>query len=364
MLMDKLAVGHASQRALIVELALITIVLIVVVVSLQIRDGAYTTEFGVTDDARHYITGLAFLDYLRNFLATFGLPSPIGFLASFHSHYPALGIGHWPPLFYVVEAFWMLLFQWSRASVLALSTIILVALSGLTYWLAQNRFGRVAGVFAAFVVAASPMHEIGRNSLMLDLPVALLCVVAMCAYVRYLDTGRWRFSIVFALLATAAIMVKGNGFCLGLLPPFTVLIGRRFDLLRRLSFWIPVPIVIALTAPWYLLTYRQEVAGGFIYPWGLHFIRIASVGNAQLLADACGPLILVAACLGLVAVFAVPRLWRADNGLIGVAALFAANITFQSVVPTDVVARYLSPALPALVILALVGTQGARGMAD
>jgi len=357
MLVDEPTAAHTSRHTPIVEWGMFTIALCVVVAVLQLRDGAYGSEFEVMDDARHYITGLAFLDYLRDFLASFSPLSPLGFLSGYQSHYPALGIGHWPPLFYVVESIWMLVFQWSRVSVLALSAVILIALAGLTYGFVRDRFGRVPGAFAAFVVAASPIHQIGRNSLMLDIPVALLCFLAMGAYIRYLNSGRWSSSITFALLAVAAIMVKGNGFCLALVPPIAVLIARRFDLLRRPSFWIPIPIVIALTAPWYLLTYRQEVASGFIYAWGLHFIQIATIGNTRLLVDACGPLLVVAAFVGFIGVIAAMPRSRPDNGLVGAAALFAATITFQSVVPTDVVARYLTAALAPLVILAIFGLE-------
>ncbi len=354
-LTDKPAVPRLPQRASLVEWALVTLSLLIVVALLQIRDHAYSSEFEIMDDARHYVTCLAFLDYLRMSLANFSLSSPLGFLGSFHAHYPALGIGHWPPLFYVAGSLWMLLFHWSRISVLAFSAVILAALSGLTYGAVRNRFGRVAGAVAALVVAASPMHEVGRNTMMVDLPTALLCLIATWAYVRYLDTGRWPVSIAFALLATAAILLKGNGLCLALVPPFAILMARRFDLLARPSFWLPVPIVAILTAPWYLLTFSQEVSYGFIYPWGLRFTSIAIVQNTRMLIEACGLLMVVLALLGLGAVILAPRRSGADNGLIGAAALFAASITFQSVVPADLVARYLSPALAPLVILAFFG---------
>jgi hypothetical protein len=133
--------------------------------------------------------------------------------------------------------------------------------------------------------------------------------------------------------------------------------ARRLDLMLRPSFWLPIPIVVALAAPWYFATYRREVSSGFVYSWGLHFIRIATIGNARLLAEACGPSIVIAAVIGLVAVIAAPRRRRPDNMIVGAAALFSATIAFQSVVPTDVVARYLSPALPALMVLAVYGLE-------
>src|SRR5689334_11391847 len=62
------------------------------------------------DEPAHYVSGLLVRDYLAQ-----GVPgSPMAFARDFYLHYPKVAIGHWPPLFYVVQGVWTLLFTPSR----------------------------------------------------------------------------------------------------------------------------------------------------------------------------------------------------------------------------------------------------------
>ena len=128
-------------------------------------------------------------------------------------------------------------------------------------------------------------------------------------------------------------------------------ISRRFDLLRRPSFWLPVPIVGCLAVPWYLLTYSL-VSQGFRYAWGLHYVADATRGNSIALLAAVGPVLLAAGLCGWVAVVWSAHRPKGDQVMTCVAALFAAVLIFQSVVPADIQDRYLEPGLPPLLILA------------
>ncbi|WP_428489946.1 hypothetical protein [Rhodopila sp.] len=100
--------------------------LLVLTVILQNHAGAFDAEFS-NDDSSHVVSGLLLHDYLtRGLLASGGPASPIGFLTSFHSHYPLVGIGHWGPLYYAVEAGWMLAFGTTRSALLLLSAVVTV----------------------------------------------------------------------------------------------------------------------------------------------------------------------------------------------------------------------------------------------
>jgi hypothetical protein len=74
--------------------------------------------------------------------------------------------------------------------------------------------------------------------------------------VRYLETGRMRAAAWFGLWSGAALLVKPNAAALALLPPLCVLIWRRWDLPRRLSFWTPAAIVLVMAGPWYAWSWR------------------------------------------------------------------------------------------------------------
>jgi hypothetical protein len=195
---------------------------------------------------------------------------------------------------------------------------------------------------------------------MLDIPIALVCLGATYAYARYLQDGLVRHSVAFALLASAAMLIKGNGACLALLPPLAVLFARRFDLLRRPSFWVPVPIVAVLVGPWYMLTYGM-VAAGFRYGWGWNYVAHATVGNSAFLFDSVGPAVLAAASIGVGATIA--RAWkhRAAPVQSAACAFLFADWIFQSVAPADIQARYLAPLLPPLLLLAADGVAVTAG---
>ena len=319
------------------------------IVILQAASGAYHAEFG-NDEAAHYVSGLMVHDYLKGGLET----SPRDFLQNYHSHYPVIGIGHWPPFYYLVEAVWMLFFGISRTAVLALSAAGTFVVGIVLYRFLEQRYAAMAAGVAAVIFCVSLVVQENTNTLMIDIPLTLVCLLAMLSYVRYLNSGQIRDSVIFAILAVAAIMMKGNGASLALLPPCAVLIGRRFDLLRKLSFWIPVPIVGVLTAPWYLYTY-QSTSRGFRYSWGLDYLSASNVANAQLLLFYLGPVVIALALLGFVKVILRGHKTPLDAGLVGAGSLFTAVWAFQSLVPAALEPRYLLPLVPPLLILSVHG---------
>lgn len=320
-----------------------------VAILLQYHVNAYSAEFS-GDEASHYVSGLMIHAYLTTGLSN-GPLSPLSFLKSFHSHYSLVGIGHWGPVFYFVEALWMLPFGCGRISVLLLTAVVTSAIGLVCYVVAAPRVGRAIAVLIALAFVASRIAQEGSAYVMLDAPITLLTLLAALAYGHYMEATRARDAVSFALLAVAGLLIKGNAGCLALLPPLAVLISRRFDLLRRPSFWLPVPIVGCLAVPWYLLTYPL-ISQGFRYAWGLHYIAGATWDNSAALLAAIGPLLLAAGLCGWVAVVWSAHRPKADQVMTCVAALFAAVWIFQSVVPADIQDRYLEPALPPLLILA------------
>jgi hypothetical protein len=326
----------------------VVVLLLAVSFATQWHMGAYAAELGY-DEGSHYASGLMIHDYLLGMLLHGPGTSPMRFLIGWHSHYPLVGIGHWGPLYYAVEAVWMLLAGTSRAAALVLSAVVAAATGALVCVVAARQGGRVLGVLAGLAFVISPIVQQGSAAVMLDLPIALLCLSAALTYAAWLREGWWGWALGFALLAGAALLVKGNGACLALLPPFVVLIGWRWDLLRRWSFWLPVPVVGVLAGPWYAITYGQ-VEAGFRYGWGWAYTSDALRENALILLGGAGPALLAAGVVGFVA--ACTRQPRANATVICMAALLAAVCVFQTVVPAAIQDRYLAPTLPPLLILA------------
>jgi hypothetical protein len=112
------------------------LVFLAAAVSLQWFAGAYGADFaGDPDEPAHYVTGLMVRDYIAA-----GMPGPpLRYAQAYYSHYPKVGLGHWPPVFYAVEAAWMLAFSGSRASVLVLLATISAFAALLLYREAARR---------------------------------------------------------------------------------------------------------------------------------------------------------------------------------------------------------------------------------
>lgn len=105
--------------------ALVFLVIFAIVVNLQIASNAYRSEFGgYPDEPAHYVTSLM----VRDYIAQFHFSHPTNFAEDYYAHYPKVAFGHWPPLLYVVQGLWMLIFSPSRTSVLLelalLSTVL------------------------------------------------------------------------------------------------------------------------------------------------------------------------------------------------------------------------------------------------
>jgi hypothetical protein len=97
------------------------------------------------------------------------------------------------------------------------------------------------------------------------------------------------------------------------------------------------------------------VSQGFRFSWGTHYIMTASLANFQILLATIGPVALIFAAIGFLAVVAAGDHKSKDSWLVCTAALLAAVWLFQVLVPAAIQDRYLAPALPPLLILAVWG---------
>src|SRR4029453_13504632 len=90
-----------------------------------------------------------------------------------------------------------------------------------------------------------------------DVLVALFGTLAAIHFGRFLDTGGggdWGF---FALFSSFAILAKGNGWSLALIPPIALCFDGKLHWLKRKGLWVAAGLVIALCVPWYF--YRRTI---------------------------------------------------------------------------------------------------------
>jgi hypothetical protein len=325
-----------------------------VTVLLQIFSGAYRAEFaGYPDESAHYITSLM----VRDFLVSMNYSDPMKFATDYYNHYPKVAFGHWPPLFYALAGSWMLIFSTSRTSVMLGLALLTTVFAWLVYTTIGRRFGWVSGALAGLLLICLPIVQLYSDEVMAESLLAIVSFAAAIYFARYLDSNRWQDSALFGLFASLAIMTKGNGWDLALVPPVALILTRRYSLMARWSFWLPALIVFAVCAPWQWMTmdYAQRGWGGGDQPnvdYTIRALREFVPMLVDLLGWGLAPLIL----LGVAVTVVVPYFKKSvDPESATMFALIPAAWIFHSIVPAGVEGRKLIIAVPAMILFLFAG---------
>jgi Dolichyl-phosphate-mannose-protein mannosyltransferase len=233
----------------------------------QWKGNAYQAEWsGDPDEPAHYVTGLMVHDYIAHGLFS----SPMAYAKRYYDFYPKVALGHWPPLFYVIQSAWTLIFTPSRVALL----LLLATLGAL--WLTAA-FATINFLFPTWMAWASVVFlsatsdfQLSSRMVMAELPVAIFTLFALWSLARYLDRSGadWRDAAWFSVASLAAVLTKGTGIALAPLPLLGAVLGRKYRILRSLSFWLPILLVAVLAAVWFLgapdaLHQKVTTLGGF-----------------------------------------------------------------------------------------------------
>ncbi|HEY3900165.1 MAG TPA: glycosyltransferase family 39 protein [Chthoniobacter sp.] len=323
--------------------------------------GSYHSEFGGhPDEAGHVVTGLFIRDALVeswHYAAGGFHGSPIRFGKEFadryYTHYPKIGLGVWPPLFYLVQSAWTLPFGATRAGLFLLLCGLAALLALLLFRVLREEFGIAQAALTAAVLISLPLVRTYYGMVMAETLSALLIFGAIVAFGNFVDREKRRDAIWFGVLASAAILTKGTGLALALAAPLALLFTRRLALLKRPALWGAVLIVTLFAGPWTWAT-RNLGRGGWEEPspsWS--FTRGALPYYVDKLAITLGALLGLLFLVGLSVriVRGGPRrgLWAAAGSLI------IAVIIFQSIAPVGKEARHLIPIVPAALMFSLAG---------
>jgi 4-amino-4-deoxy-L-arabinose transferase-like glycosyltransferase len=300
------------------------------------------------DEGGHYVNALFLGDWIRA-----GFPSPMAFAQDYYAHFPRLTIGHWPPGWYMLEAPLFALFRPSPLGALVLAAFVAGLPAGAIAW-AMQRIGRVRlGCVLGCGYLLLPLVVDGGRYLLLDQPVALAVALAAIGWGRASDKpGWWRF-LIFALLAAACPLVKGNGALIALVPALDIALTGRWRLLRLPALWVAALVTMAIVAPWYWLSFSIS-AGGFNYAPGLEYAGFAITANALAIWSNFGAAGLALALAGAASAFRNVPAAEARIARLSLAVVLA-TLIFQSIVPAALEPRYITPLLPWLVVLAGLG---------
>lgn len=321
------------------------LLLLALAVTLQWAAGAYRAEFDDSDEAAHYVTGLM----VRDYIASFDFGHPIRYAENYYLHYPKVGLGHWPPVFYLVQAAWMLVFSTSRASILLLMALVTTLTALAIYSIARKEFSATAGIALACLFVVLPLVQAHTSRVMAEILLVFLVFLSIAALGRYLDTERLRYSLLFGVTAALAVLTKGTGLALMPMPILAVLLSRRFCLLARSATWLPVVIVATVCGPWYfmlprLVGYRPERMVGL----GKQVVltqqltqTLAVLGSAVLIVSAIG---LAERAHAVISRRPARGIWAASL------ALVPSLVVFRQLVGAAAEPRHLLPVVPVLLL--------------
>ena len=340
---------HSSPQKTLIFSGLLLLVLFLLSRVLQWKAHALDGPF-VSDAAAHLVSSLLVRDWLQHGLTE----NPLRFVIDYHAHLPMTGIGIWPPMYYAIGGVWFSLFGVATASAMALSAMTVAALGGVAAALVARRAGWTLGCMVGLLLVANPLSERAADEFMLDIASALACLLAALSFARFVQKPSWANATWFGAIAAAALYVKYNVLGIALMPPLTIAIGRRWDLLKHPALYWAGAIVAILAGPWYLKTHGI-VEQGFRFSFGWTYISLAVVENAKTIVDALTPMVSIFAMVGVVRTIHEGRALIATDPLRVVClGLAAAIYVFLLLVPVALQDRYLLPCIAPLAVLAAV----------
>ncbi len=325
-----------------------------IVVLFQYLGGVYQSELGGhPDEPAHYVTGLMIRDYLASGFHS----SPMTYAKDYYDHYPKVALGNWPPFFYLLQSAWTLPFSPSHASVLRLMAVLTALLATLLFLALKREFGPGRAAFGATLLLALPLIQQHAGMVMTEIPVALLSLLATLTFARFLEREETLDSCLFGVFAALAILTKGSGLMLALVPPLALLFSRKFHLMKQPAFWYPALIVLVLCGPW-TWKFREEARAGWMEgdpSW--RFTQQALLYYPKKLMLAVGLGLAIIAVIGLfLKLFSRPKA-PAPSALWSTAGALLLGVVFMHLlVPCGLEPRHLVPALPALVLFIIAGT--------
>jgi len=322
---------------------------------------AYHSEFGGhPDEAAHVVTGLFVHDALveAGHYAREGFHGPVvetgkRFADDYYAHYPKIGLGVWPPFFYLVQSAWTLALGASPMTLLLLMAVLAGQLGVFVYRALREEYGVLASSLGVVLVLSLPVVRNYYGMVMAETLSALLMLGAMLAFGDFLDRERKGDAIWFGVFAALAILTKGTGLALALAAPLALLWTRKLHLLKRPALWAAVLIVVIFAGPWTWAT-RHLGAGGWDQTspsWGFTREALPYYGRKLALALGVGalPLFVFGLVVKLRSAGTHRGRWAACAGLI------VAIVVFQSLAPVGREDRHLIPALPAACMFAIAG---------
>ena len=271
--------AHANQnfdKRAILEDACLLAAFIGACLLIQFLVGAFTTDRGQTaDEAAHFVTSLMVSDYAHHLDQ-----NPVTFAKSYYAHLPKIGMGHWPPLFEVLQSFAFDLFGGTNAVAMVFQAAIGGLLAGLPAALMSRHFGYILGAITGLYILCSPNIMFLIDTDMADNLLGLLVFLSTYAWSKFYRERSARWATILTITMSAAILTKGSAYGLLLLPVLYVCLKRDWRFLFDRKAILSFAAILIVTVPWYVATYRLA-ASGWVYSWGWSYSSTALVTFAK-----------------------------------------------------------------------------------
>lgn len=315
--------------------------------------GANRSEFfSHPDEPAHYVTGLMVHDYL----VERPLRSPTAFAQDFYDHYPKVALGAWPPGFYVLQATWSLLFSPQRISMLLLMSVLSATLAWLLYRAMREDLGGIAASLGGALWLLIPLVQKHTGMIMTEIPVALFSFAAAIRFGRYFETHQPRDAVVFALLASLAILTKASALSLAFVPVVAALASGRLFLFKRPGLWASAAIVAALCGPWTILTAEYSREGWDQRSASLQYASAAVRYYPEELTQQIGRVLLGLGLIGMMARIVVPAIHGRPSGTwLAAVGLLLGVLLLHFIIPVPMEPRHLMPAMAPVVMFVVAG---------
>ncbi len=332
-------------------LAMLFFSLLATNIVLQVFNGSHGCDFGAhPDEGAHVVTSLMVRDYMTGgFLDEM---NPVTYAKGYYAAFPKVAIGHYPPLFYFLAGAW-LVFGTSVHWFLVFSALMTSTCGLFTFLIGRQFMGRFPALMATLAFTLLPLTQQYTSTFMSDMLLLGFSLLAALVFARFMGSGRLRDSLLFGLVASAAILTKSSGLLLAFLPCLALLLAGKLHLFKTRAIWMAPVVVSILALPWIALTYSITSEGVMMTEGGLYAAKAWSFFSAALVDEAGMPLLVLAAIqlsFGLMA-FVYRHRAFSDIEAVNIAICFV-GFSFYLFVPAGLEQRYLLVLMPSLMLLA------------
>jgi hypothetical protein len=322
-----------------------------ILLAMQYASGAFTADLAMDpDEPAHAVSSLMVRDYL-----TQGIPhNPVTFAWNFYAHYPKVAIGHWPPLFYCLEAIWMLVAGRSQAALLLFVTLCGTAFMASIFFEVRRRGSTAAAVVSVAILLSTRIFHQMLCGVRPDILLALMVFWAAVYCGEYMRFGLRRDRNLFLVFLVAALLVHGRGGALVLLP--FILLPLR-PKVTKWKWIVAGAVAMALfLVPQYIHQAPPNNIAAFpgrARDFILSTVFLTGWPWKSLLVD--GISLAAGWPFALLAAFGLPLVFRKgpeQQFWTAMAGLFLCSLVFYIVVPVPLEYRFLLTAMQAVAVLA------------